>query len=52
MKSHARMPDAWAFRNCRHVGDARRGAGPSPAAARMTDVQVALARLARLLAGA
>jgi hypothetical protein len=30
-KSHARMPGAWAFRNCRHVGDARRGAGPSPA---------------------
>ena len=22
------MPDAWAFRNCRHVADARRGAGP------------------------
>jgi hypothetical protein len=30
-KSHARMPDAWAARNCRQVGDARRGAGPSPA---------------------
>src|ERR1700678_745651 len=29
------MPDAWAFRNCRHVGDARRGAGPRPAAARI-----------------
>jgi len=24
-----------AARNCRHVGDARRGAGPSPAAARI-----------------
>jgi len=34
-KSQARMPDDWAFRNCRHVGDARRGAGPSPAAARI-----------------
>jgi len=26
------MPDAWAARNCRRVGDARRGAGPRPAA--------------------
>jgi hypothetical protein len=26
-KSQARMPDAWATRNCRQVGDARRGAG-------------------------
>jgi hypothetical protein len=34
-KSHARMPDAGAARNCRHVGDERRGAGPSPAAARI-----------------
>jgi hypothetical protein len=33
-KSHAKMPDACAIRNCRHVGDARRGAGPSPPAAR------------------
>ena len=33
--SQARMPCAWAVRNCRHVGDARRGAGPSPAAARI-----------------
>jgi hypothetical protein len=24
------MPDAGAARNCRHVGDARRGAGPEP----------------------
>jgi len=30
MKSHARMPDAWAFRNCRHAGDARRGAPVAP----------------------
>ena len=29
------MPDAWLARNCRQVGDARRGAGPSPAAARI-----------------
>lgn len=34
-KSHARMPDASAARNCRHVSDARRGAGPSPEAARI-----------------
>ena len=27
--------DAGAVRNCRQVGDARRGAGPSPAAARI-----------------
>jgi hypothetical protein len=29
------MPDAWSARNCRHVGDVRRGAGPSLAAARV-----------------
>jgi hypothetical protein len=29
------IPDAWVVRNCRQVGDARRGAGPSPAAARI-----------------
>ncbi len=34
-RSHARIPDAWAARNCRQVGDARRGAGVSPAAARI-----------------
>src|SRR5262245_7618790 len=34
-KSQARIPDAWAARNCRQGGDARRGAGPSPAAARI-----------------
>jgi hypothetical protein len=34
-KSHAKIPDAWAARNCRQVGDARRGAGVSPAAARI-----------------
>ena len=34
-KSQARMPEAWAVRNCRHAGDARRGAGPRPAAARI-----------------
>jgi len=27
-KSQARMPEAWADRNCRQVGDDRRGAGP------------------------
>jgi len=30
-KSQARIPDAWAARNCRQGGGARRGAGPSPA---------------------
>jgi hypothetical protein len=34
-KSQAEMPEAWAVRNCREVGDARRVAGPSPAAARI-----------------
>ena len=34
-KSHARIPDAWEARNCRQVGDARRGAGVNPAAARI-----------------
>jgi hypothetical protein len=32
-RPHARIPDAWEARNCRQVGDARRGAGVSPAAA-------------------
>src|SRR5215510_9139631 len=30
-KSRPRIPDAWAARNCRQGGGARRGAGPSPA---------------------
>ena len=30
-----RMPRAWAVRNCRQVGDPRRGAGVSPASARI-----------------
>jgi hypothetical protein len=34
-KSQARIPDAWVVRNCRQVGDVRRGAGPSLAAARI-----------------
>jgi hypothetical protein len=34
-KSHARTPAAWEARNCRRVGDARRGAGVSPATARI-----------------
>ena len=34
-KSHARTPWAWAARNCRQVGDARRGAGFSRAALRI-----------------
>jgi hypothetical protein len=34
-KSAARIPEAWEVRNCRQVGDARRGAGLSPAAARI-----------------
>jgi hypothetical protein len=34
-KSQARMPDAWLARNCRQVGEAPRGAGPRPTAARI-----------------
>ncbi|MGO9193222.1 MAG: hypothetical protein ACLP8X_32880 [Streptosporangiaceae bacterium] len=34
-KSQARIPDAWDVRNWCHVGDVRRGAGPSPALARI-----------------
>jgi hypothetical protein len=34
-KSNARIPDAWEAGNCCQVGDARRGAGVSPAAARI-----------------
>jgi hypothetical protein len=34
-KSQAGMPASWACRNCRHLGDARRGAGPKPTAARI-----------------
>ena len=34
-KSHDRIPDAWEARNCRQLGDVRRGAGVSPAAARI-----------------
>jgi predicted transposase YbfD/YdcC len=34
-KSHARIPDAWEVRNCRQVGDTRRGAGVRPASARI-----------------
>lgn len=35
VRSHARMPDAWEVKNCRQVGEVGRGAGPSPAAARI-----------------
>jgi hypothetical protein len=34
-ESHDRIPDAWEARNCRQVGDARRGAGARPATARI-----------------
>jgi hypothetical protein len=34
-KSTAGTPAACAWRNCRHVGPARRGAGPMPAARRI-----------------
>jgi hypothetical protein len=34
-KSHARIPEAWAARNCRQVGDVWRGAGLRSAAARI-----------------
>jgi hypothetical protein len=32
------MPDAWAARNCRQAGDARRNAEPRPAAARIRQI--------------
>lgn len=35
-KSHAMIAWAWAVRNCRHVGPARRGAGSMPAAWRIS----------------
>jgi hypothetical protein len=35
-KSMARMPWAWAVRNCFHVGPERRGAGSNPAACRIS----------------
>ena len=35
-KSTARIPAAWAVRNCRHVGPERRGAGSMPAARRIS----------------
>ena len=35
-KSTARIPAAWACRNCRHVGPARRGAGSMPGARRIS----------------
>jgi hypothetical protein len=35
-KSTARIPAAWACRNCRHVGPERRGAGSMPAARRIS----------------
>ena len=34
-ESTARMPRAWAVRNCFHVGPVRRGAGPIPASCRI-----------------
>jgi hypothetical protein len=46
-KSHAKMPYACVIRNCRHVGDARRGAGPSPAAARIRRIVPASTRYPR-----
>jgi hypothetical protein len=35
-KSTARIPAAWACKNCRHVGPERRGAGSMPAARRIS----------------
>ena len=46
-KSHARIPDAWEARNCRQVGGARRGAGVSPAAARIRRIVPAPMRYPR-----
>src|SRR3954463_8375729 len=50
-KSHARTPEAWAARNCLHVGDARRGAGPSPAAARIRRIVPVLCQNSLIAAG-
>jgi hypothetical protein len=47
-KSHARIPAAWEARSCRQVGDARRGAGVSPAAARIRRIVPAPMRYPRL----
>ena len=47
-KSHARISDAWEARNCRQVGDVRRGAGASPAAARIRRMVPAPMRCPRL----
>ncbi len=46
-KSHARIPAAWEVRNCRQAGDARRGAGVSPAAARIRRMVPAAMRYPR-----
>jgi hypothetical protein len=37
-KSTARIPVAWACRNCRQVGSVRRGAGSTPAACRISQM--------------
>jgi hypothetical protein len=47
-KSHARIPDAWAARNCRQAGEVRCGAGVSPAAARIRRMVPAPIRWPRL----
>jgi hypothetical protein len=46
-KSQARIPAAWEARNCRQVGDARRGAGVSPAATRILRIVPAPTRYPR-----
>jgi hypothetical protein len=37
-ESTARMPQAWAVRNCRQLGPLRRGAGGRPAWTRMVGI--------------
>ena len=40
-KSHDKIPAAWEARNCRQVGDVRRGAGVNPAEARIRRIVLA-----------
>ena len=47
-KSQASIPDAWDVGNWRHVGEVRRGAGPSPALARIRRIVPLPARWPRL----
>jgi hypothetical protein len=44
-KSQAGIPGAWEVRNCFQVGESRRGAGWSPAAARIPRIVLSVATL-------